>query len=546
MFGLIRPSLRIVGYALKHRLDLLVPRAEVGPLARFALRVVDVILPRATNPRADRLRQFCLDLGPVYVKLGQLLSTRRDLIDSDLADGLAALQDRVPAISDFAVHAHVTEALEQPWQAAFASLESTPLASASIAQVHRGTLLDGSKVVVKVVRPDIKRRIEIDRRHLVGLAEWIDARIPVARRFHLPNLMRDHFAILLMELDMLHEAANQTQLRRNFAESDLLYVPRVYPALCRPKLLTMEYVEGVPINQIERLRDAGVDFEVLARKGVETFFTQVFEQNFFHADMHPGNILIDVSIPDNPRYIALDCAIIGQLPEHDQRYLALALVAFFERNYGEVARLFQECGWIPTDTDLSAFENVIRTVCDPIFAKPLSEISFADFVIELFRTAGQFNMEMQPQLALLQKTLLYVEGLGRQLYPQLDLWTTAQPFLKRWVAERLNPFTAFIEWLSEGPDAWRALARLPQNLSTMEANVRTLQARVDQLTRDQQTLAIKQGRQRRLRRYGASALIAAGAVLLWRFADAPLSGGDISILAGIVGAFLGSALLLRA
>ena len=290
----------------------------------------------------------------------------------------------------------------------------------------------GEEVVIKLVRPGIEQTIRADMTLLRTCATRLDDWSAEIARLHLPQVTRDHEHVLLQELNMFAEARNQIQLRRNFAGSDLLYVPRVYAHLTRDDLLVMERVYGVPINQVDELNARHVDLRVLAHKGVETFFTQVFEHNFFHADMHPGNILIDTTEPANPKYIALDCAIIGSLTLEDQRYLAQNLIAFFNRDYRGVVDLHLSSGWIPADTDADEFERVIREVCDPIFAKPLAEISFADFAITLFQTAGNFNMEVQPQLVLLQKTLLYVEGLGRQLYPQLDLWETAQPFMERW------------------------------------------------------------------------------------------------------------------
>jgi len=545
MLRLWRPTLHILGCALRHRIDLIVPTGALPKLVRLLLVIVRPFLRSPKAGPGERLRAFCVELGPVYIKLGQLLSTRHDLLDPDLAKGLAQLQDQVPAIEDFDICGFVSEQLDAGWEGFFAELEQQPLACASIAQVHAGTLPGGERVVVKAVRPDAKQQIDQDMSFVVAAATFIDQHILASRRFHLPRLMRDHWDVLRDELDMLHEARNQTQLRRNFAESNLLYVPRVYDALTRPHMLVMERVEGVPIGNIEELAARGVNFKVLAHKGVETFFTQVFVHNFFHADMHPGNILIDTTDPQDPRYIALDCAIVGTLPERDQKYLALNLVAFFRRDYAEVARLFKTSGWIPYDADPEEFEAVIREVCDPIFAKPLAEISFAEFVVKLFRTAGQFNMELQPQLALLQKTLLYIEGLGRALYPQLDLWQTAQPFVQRWVADRLNPLTAIIDWLSSGPDSWQSLLRLPETIETLQHDVASLETRVARQNLYLQTHMSGRGSQR-LKRYSGAGLILASLILLWRpLWEGISTGDDISMLAGIVSALLGSALVVR-
>ena len=348
---------------------------------------------------------------------------------------------------------------------------------------------------------------------------------------------------------MHHEAENQQRLRRNFAESELLYVPRLHPQFTRKNMLVMERIQGIPINQIDALEAAGVDLRVLAHKGVETFFKQVFEHNFFHADMHPGNIFIDTTQPNNPKYIALDCAIIGSLTKEDQSYLAQNLIAFFHRDYASVANLHIESGWVPPETDPKEFERVIREVCEPIFAKPLAEISFAEFTIKLFETAGQFNMEMQPQLVLLQKTLLYIEGLGRQLYPQLDLWETAAPFMEEWAKARLGPTAVLSEWLAAGPQLWQQFAALPQTLHRSQSDLRLMK---HQLAEQQRALAslhvtMSKGRRRRRFKQAAGVALVAGSMwMLYQPIASGLSGGDVTMLAGVVSAFLGSALLIRA
>ena len=545
-----RQSRLILGQVFRHRLDLLVPVDAIPqPIARWCLKTLHKILPTPSEPRGLRLKQAFVALGPVYVKLGQLLSTRRDLLPGDIADALADLQDKVPPIANFDVERFVSNQLGSPTASVFSELQAAPLASASIAQVHTATLNTGESVVVKLVRPGIEQAIIKDMALLKKLARLINNRIPGAQRLQLPRVMSDHEQVLLQELTMFGEARNQIQLRRNFADSDLLYVPRVYPEHTRDQLLVMERVYGIPISHVDELKARGVDLKVLAHKGVETFFKQVFEHNFFHADMHPGNILIDTTDPANPRYIALDCAIIGSLTDADQNYLAQNLLAFFHRDYRRVVSLHLESGWVPADTDTEKFEAVIRDVCEPIFARPLAEISFAEFVITLLDTAGQFEMEVQPQLVLLQKTLLYIEGLGRQLYPELDLWETAQPFMERWATQHLGPVGVVNDWLNAGPQVWQQLSRLPMVIEHSETDMRLIKS---QLKRQAASLNLLEkniadaARNRRFSRLAGIIVLLCSIWWLW----APLSqafaqGGNPGLWVAACGALVGIALLLR-
>ena len=403
--------------------------------------------------------------------------------------------------------------------------------------------------MIKLVRPGIDTLIRDDMALLKNLAQRINDNIDGAWRLQLPQIARDHEQVLLQELNMFSEARNQIQLRRNFAESPSLYVPKVYPQYTRDHLLVMERVYGLPINQVDELNARGVDLKVLANKGVETFFKQVFEDNFFHADMHPGNILVDTSDPADPKYIALDCAIIGSLTEADQNYLAQNLLAFFHRDYHRVVALHLESGWVPADTDAEEFEAVIRAVCEPIFAKPLAEISFAEFILTLFETAGQFNMELQPQLVLLQKTLLYIEGLGRQLYPELDLWETAQPIMEKWGAQHLGPAAVINNWIGAGPQIWQQLSRLPSILNSNETELHLLKSHVrkqnDSIDRIEQSLA-KLNRSKRYKQVAGIGLVGISMWMLWQPIAQGLQGGDTTMLAGVISALLGSALLIKA
>jgi len=542
--------LRIARQIWRHRLDRLIPpEALSNRLLAASLSGMQKVLPAAAQSRGDSLRQAFIEMGPVYIKLGQLLSTRRDLLPADIVDALADLQDRVPPIENFSVTSFVAQQLQQPVNAVFDELAEQPLASASIAQVHAATLQSGESVVVKLVRPGIAERIREDMSTLKLLAERITRLVPDAHRLQLPRVCADHEQVLLQELDMFSESRNQIQLRRNFADSPLLYVPRVYTEFTRAQMFVMERVHGVPVNQLQTLNEHDVDLKVLAHKGVETFFTQVFEDNFFHADMHPGNILVDINDPRDPRYIALDCAIIGTLTEADQNYLAQNLLAFFHRDYRRVVDLHLESGWVPADTNIEEFEEVIRQVCEPIFAKPLAEISFGEFVLTLFQTAGQFNMEIQPQLVLLQKTLLYIEGVGRQLYPQLDLWETAQPFMESWAARHMGPAAVVNEWVNAGPQVWQQLSRLPQTLLRSESELRQLRSDIHKqhqsISRMEESFA-RQQRRRRVKQVAGIALVAISGWMLWQPLAAGLAGGDVTMLAGVISALLGSALLVRA
>lgn len=396
------------------------------------------------EPVEVRLRLALQSLGPVWVKFGQMLSTRRDLFPPALADELAKLQDKVAPFAGDQAQALIEKALElSAISELFVDFDITPLASASIAQVHTAKLktADGAlaDVVIKVIRPGIRQQIIADLELMDDLAGMAARFLPDGKRLRPREVVREYRKTILDELDLQREAANAIQLRRNFEGSDSLYIPLVYADHSRINVMVMERIYGIPVSDTARLIANGTNMELLAKRGVEVFFTQVFRDSFFHADMHPGNIFVSPEDPANPKYIGIDCGIVGTLNREDKRYLAENFVAFFNRDYRKVAELHVDSGWVPADTSIEEFESAIRTVCEPIFQKPLAEISFGQVLLNLFNTARRFNMQVQPQLVLLQKTLLYIEGLGRQLYPQLDLWKTAKPFLERWLKEQMGP-----------------------------------------------------------------------------------------------------------
>lgn len=410
----------------------------------------------------ERLVHALEDLGPIFVKFGQMLSTRRDLLSPEYAIALSALQDRVRPFPADQARARIERALGMSTDAAFASFTAEPLASASIAQVHAATLKDGTAVIVKIVRPGVEARIRQDLEILYAVARLAERYWAQGPRLHPVEVVGEFEKTLYDELDLVREAANAAELKRHFLGSPLLYVPEVYWDLCRRDVLVQERVYGIPIAQTEQLHAAHVNMKVLAERGVEVFFTQVFDNNFFHADMHPGNIFVDASDPAQPKYMAIDFGIVGSLMPEDQRYLAENFHAFFNRDYRRVAELHVESGWVPRSTRVEEFESAIRTVCEPIFQKPLRDISFGHFLLRLFQVARRFDMEIQPQLVLLQKTLLAIEGLGRELYPDLDLWETAKPFIERWMRDRIGPKAFLKRFKNELPFAIEHFAELPR------------------------------------------------------------------------------------
>ncbi|RLA01960.1 MAG: ubiquinone biosynthesis regulatory protein kinase UbiB, partial [Gammaproteobacteria bacterium] len=433
----------------------------------------------------ERLRKALITLGPIFIKFGQLLSTRRDLLPDAISDALAQLQDQVDPFCGDKAQSIVEDALAESIETVFSDFDTTPLASASVAQVHTATLASGEDVVVKILRPNIRKIIDSDLSLMAGIANWLERHFKASHRFKPMELVNDYQSTILNELDLRREAANTMELHRNWEDSDLLYVPNVYWDYCHKEILVMERIYGVPISDIAALKEAGTNMKTLSERGVEIFFTQVFRDSFFHADMHPGNIFVDISDPEQPQYIAIDCGIMGTLTAQDQRYLAENFLAFFNRDYQMVAKLHIESGWIPSGTPEADFEAAIRTVCEPIFGKPLSEISFGHFLMNLFQTARKFNMPVQPQLVLLQKTLLYVEGLGRQLYPQLDLWQTAKPFLENWLEDRMSPSTLLAEMKRRAPFWREKLPEIPdllyQTLKNDGHKQRLLEQQVDLL-----------------------------------------------------------------
>ena len=396
--------------------------------------------------RGEALRKSLEELGPIFIKFGQALSTRPDILPEDIAIEFSKLQDKVPPFPSEIAMLLIEKAYGQSPYDIFAQFDPVALASASMAQVHAATLKTGEEVVVKILRPNMRRIIEQDLSIMHTIARLADKYWPEGRRLKPKEIVTEFEHTLLDELDLLREAANAAQLRRNFSHSPLLYIPEIYWDYSRKNIMVMERIHGIPVSDVGQLNDRGINIKKLAERGVEIFFTQVFRDCFFHADMHPGNIFVSYNHPEEPQYICIDFGIIGTLNDSDKRYLAENLLAFFKRDYRRVAQLHVESGWVARDTRVDEFESAIRTVCEPIFEKPLKDISFAQVVLRLFQVARRFHMIVQPQLILLQKTLLAIEGLGRQLYPELDLWTTAKPFLEKWVRQQIGP-KAFLQQL---------------------------------------------------------------------------------------------------
>jgi ubiquinone biosynthesis protein len=505
------------------------------------------VLPGQTmkaRPLGERLRLALEELGPLYVKFGQALSVRRDLLSPVLAYELAKLQDQVPPFpSDVAV-ALLERAFHSPVSRVFAEFERAPLAAASIAQVHAARLVDGTEVVVKILRPDVRELIERDIEVLYQLARLAERYWPDARRLRPVEVVEEFHKTLLHEVDLLREAANAAQLKRNFAGSEKLYVPQVYWDYCRTNVLTMERIRGIPISNVAAFRERGVNIRLLAENGVEIFFTQVFRHNFFHADMHPGNIFVGLENPQNPRYIAVDFGIVGSLSDQDQHYLAENFLAFFRRDYRRVAALHVDSGWVPAETRIDELESAVRAVCEPIFDRPLRDISFGLVLLRLFETAREFDMEVQPQLVLLQKTLLQIEGLGRELYPELDLWRTAKPILEEWMTERRDPRIQLKRLVDSWPEIADDLMLLPEllhrKLRQAAATPQLEPVRATRLRRGRHSIArsAEPMRSRGDRQLTGAVLLLAG--VLWSGLAAQ------PVWVGWIGAAVGVVMLLRA
>ncbi|GAB4356481.1 MAG: ubiquinone biosynthesis regulatory protein kinase UbiB [Methylohalobius crimeensis] len=527
--------IRVQQILLRHGLDeLILGLPWLRPLRFLRWFSPNIWRRRRRPPRGERIRLALEELGPIYVKFGQAISTRRDLLPDDIALELAKLQDRVPPFPGVQARRMIEAGLGAEVTELFAEFDEVPLASASIAQVHPARLRDGAEVVVKVLRPGIEARIRQDLRLMYAFARLARRFIPEARRLRPVEVVAEFEKTILDELDMVREAANAAQLRRHFENSDILYVPEVYWDWTCPRVLVLERIRGIPVANRPALERAGVDLKLLAERGVEIFFTQVFRDNYFHADMHPGNIFVDPA--REARYMAVDFGIVASLTEADQYYLAANLLAFFNRDYRKVAAMHVESGWVPPDVRVDEFEAAIRSVCEPIFAKPLGEISYGRLLLRLFQTARRFRMEVQPQLVLLQKTLLQIEGLGRQLYPQLDLWQTAKPYLENWFKQRVHPKTLFDKtleqlpvWAEQFPEAPTWALRVLHEASRGELTVRW---------RSQELVALQAQLRRNHRRtvsaIGGGALVVAASVLLGQGLVMPVTWG----LAGLGGMLL--------
>ena len=523
---------------VRHDLDEYVLALHLFRPYRFILRLAPWRWrPRTKVPRAVRLRLALERLGPIFVKFGQMLSTRPDLLPEDIAVELAKLQDCVPPFPGAVAKCIVETAYGASLESVFSDFDLTPAASASIAQVHFARLHDGTEVAVKVLRPDIGKIIARDLELMYALARLALRYSPEARRFRPVEVVDEYNNVIHSELDLAIEAGNASRLRMNFADSNLLYVPRVFWDYTRREVLVMERIDGIPISNVEALRAAGIDMRRLAHNGVEIFFTQAFRDGFFHADMHPGNIFVSPA----GQYRAVDFGIMGTLSDQDKLYLAQNLLGFFHRDYRAIAAAHVQAGWAPADTRVEEFEAAIRAVCEPIFAKPLKDISFGRVLVGLFQTARRFNIEIQPQLVLLEKTLFNIEGLGRRLYPDLDLWITAKPFLERWMREQLGPQRWLRDFQRDLPRFAHILPELPFQLH------QALQSLAQGRARDTETLSelreLRRELSRQRRNFGIAALAVGGAVGIVGISLMTAADQTIGTVAALGGALLAIASL---
>ncbi|MGI8463229.1 ubiquinone biosynthesis regulatory protein kinase UbiB [Pectobacterium punjabense] len=538
--GELRRLYSIVRVLLSYGLDELIPKMRLTFPLRAGRRLLFWLPNRhRTKPLGERLRLALQELGPVWIKFGQMMSTRRDLFPPAIADQLAMLQDKVEPFDGKLAREQIELSMGGiPLEEWFDDFDIKPLASASIAQVHTACLKStGKEIVIKVIRPDILPVIKADMRLMKRLAGWLPRLLPDGRRLRPREVVLEYEKTLLDELNLLREAANAIQLRRNFDNSPMLYVPEIYSDYCSESMLVMERIYGIPVSDVEALQANGTDMKLLAERGVQVFFTQVFRDSFFHADMHPGNIFISYEHPEDPQYIGIDCGIVGSLNKEDKRYLAENFIAFFNRDYRKVAELHVDSGWVPADTNVADFEFAIRTVCEPIFEKPLAEISFGHVLLNLFNTARRFNMEVQPQLVLLQKTLLYIEGVGRQLYPQLDLWKTAKPFLESWLKQQVGLPAVFRALKEKAPFWAEKLPELPELFYDGLRQHKMLKQSVDKLAHELKTQHARQGQSRYLLGIGATLLIS-GTLLLISGVEADMVPAGL-MAAGIVAWIIG-------
>lgn len=522
----------------KHRLDEVIKAIHLLRPLRYLSFLSPNRWRRSSDlPRGERLRLALQDLGPIFVKFGQVLSTRRDLLPPDVADSLAKLQDQVAPFPAEQARQMIEQAFDEPLDTLFAHIEPEPMASASIAQVHAAQLVSGEQVVIKLVRPGIEPLIRRDVDLLYTLAAFAERYWSEGKRLRPREIVAELEKNLFDELDMLREASSASQLQRNFEGTKLLYVPKVYWNLTRTNLLVQERIYGMPISNVDGLKAKGVNMARLAEIGVEIFFTQVFRHSFFHADMHPGNIMVDINDPENPRYIAVDFGIMGTLSPEDQRYLAENFLAFFNHDYHRVAELHIQSGWVPADTRLDEFEAAIRSVCEPIFARPLKDISFGQLLLRLFQTARRFNMEVQPQLVLLQKTLLNIEGLGRELYPDLDLWESAKPILERWMKDKLGWKAAAKTLQQEAPHWAETLPQMPRMLHDLSKKAQEGKLHVNLSSKDIDKLRreIRESSYRTATATSGAAFVVGAAVIKGLDGYAPTMLAGLPILSWLLG-----------